>query len=241
MTTAPPSTPAITAVVNLHREGRDAQPTVRSAEIAVERARGLGVEVELLLVADRPDAETVELVESIPGANTLVLDVGDLGEARNAAAAEARGRWVAYLDGDDLWGASWLAAAHQAASAPTEIDPVVWHPELSLYFGETRRAVHHPDSLSPGFDRTRFRLHNAWTALCFVEREVVLTVPYRRNRLAHGFGFEDWSWNTEILDRGGAHRIVPDTVHAIRRDAANSSLIARSQASLRTPWRQVDP
>ncbi len=230
----------MSAVVNLHDEGDDAKPSLSSVSAAAADARAAGWRVEVIVVCDRADEATIRVAESAE-AEVLRVDVGDLGRARNAGVSHARGRWVAFLDGDDLWSPNWLAAAAaRAAQAEDEPEsvPTVWHPAMSAYFGETTRVVHHPDSADPAFDRTRFRLHNAWTALCFCPSWILGDVPYRPNHLSEGFGFEDWSWNTEILDRGWRHGIVPDTVHAIRR-AGGESLISKSVRSLRTPWRQA--
>ncbi len=230
----------IAAVVNLHTEGDAALPSLVSSWRAAEHARAAGISVELAIVLDSPDAETIAVANAWSDrARIIPIAVGDLGAARNAAVRTLDGEWMAFLDGDDLWGESWLTGAFTAATStddPTPLD--VWHPQVNVMFGATQSLLHHRDSTDPSFSIARLRLFNAWTALSFTRREYLELTPYPRNRLAEGFGYEDWSWNVEVLRRGGRHRIVPDSVHAIYRAPAGPStnLLSQSRAALRSPY-----
>lgn len=222
------------AVVNLHREGKDAVPSLVSAWRAVEYARASGTEATLTLVLDDPDDTTADLADYWHrryGCHLTFTEVRDLGLARNHASNHIDVEWLAFLDGDDLWGRDWLARAH--AVATTTNATTVLHPALNIIFGDHHSLLHHIDSTDPAFRWSRFHLHNAWTALSFVSRELVIELPYPQNDLANGFGFEDWSWNMAVLDHGGQHRVVPDTCHFIRR-LDGTSLLSRSQRALRT-------
>jgi len=199
-----------------------------------------------VLVLDNPDPETVTAANRwvARGARILPIDVRDLGAARNAAVRSLKTEWIAFLDADDLWGESWLTRAHQAATAtedPSALD--VWHPQVNVMFGASQSLLHHIDSSDPSFSSARLRLHNAWTALSFVRRVHLKETPYPQNRIDEGFGYEDWSWNIEVLRRGGRHRVVGDTVHAIRRTPNNSTanLLAQSVAALRSPYPTPTP
>ena len=242
--TAPvrPHSTSIAAVVNLHREGSDALPSLISAWRAVERARARDIEAQLVLVLDSPDAptEAVAAEWESRAAQVLRTEVSDLGAARNVAAERLDADWLAFLDGDDLWGEDWLVAAHAMATANSPAVPVVFHPTVNIIFGDHHSLLHHIDSTDPAFLWSRFHLHNAWTALSFVKRQVVVDLPYPRNDLANGFGFEDWSWNMAVLDAGGEHRVVPDTCHFIRR-VDGSSLLDQSQEALRTQYPSGSP
>jgi hypothetical protein len=179
------------------------------------------------------------------GARILETNHGDLGAARNAAVRSTTANWAAFLDGDDLWGEAWLTRAHAAATAqpvgPVEtVGPTVWHPAVNIVFGDHHSLLHHVDSTDPSFSWARFRLHNQWTALSFVWREDLVSIPFPHNDLAAGFGYEDWSWNEEILVRQGRHRIVADTCHFIHR-SNQPSLLSRSQRALRTRYPSSNP
>lgn len=233
----------IAAVVNLHREGQSAVPSLISAWRSVDAARRHGLDAGLVFVLDVADRATIELADEWADRGVLILEstAGDLGDARNRAATGLDAQWLAFLDADDLWGEDWLVRAHTTASAFEATtagadEPInVWHPQLNVIFGDHHSLLHHIDSAGPEFDRERFRLHNQWTALSFVRRDVLLDIPYPRNDLDAGFGFEDWSWNEEILRRGGRHHVVPDTCHFIRR-TTSGSLLGHSQSALRTRY-----
>jgi hypothetical protein len=230
----------IAAVVNLHEEGSTATPSIISAWRACEAARENGLFVELLLVLDNPDDATTEVAASWTSRGARVVDVaeGDLGAARNAAVADINAEWIAFLDADDLWGEDWLIRAHGAASESLNASIEVWHPQVNVIFGDHHSLLHHIDSTDPRFCWSRFALHNAWTALSFVRSGTLRETPFPRNDLASGFGFEDWSWNMAILDRGGRHRVVTNTCHFIRR-VDGASLLGRSQQALRTRYPQT--
>lgn len=229
-------------MVNLYREGSAAIPSIISAWRAVEHAGTNGIEAELVLVLDRPDAATARLAErwASQGARIVNVNVGDLGAARNAGVETCDSEWIAFLDADDLWGEYWLTAAHAAAvegGSQKQLD--VWHPAINIIFGDHHSLLHHLDSADVSFSWARFRLHNQWTALSFVRRSTLDAIPYPRNDLASGFGFEDWSWNEEVLRRGGRHRVVAETCHFIHR-SGDPSLLSQSQHALRTPYASAD-
>ena len=232
----------VAAIVNLHREGPTATASVISAWRAVTAAASRGVAADLVLVLDNADDATEQFAESwrSRGATIVSTNEGDLGAARNTAAARVDAEWLAFLDGDDLWSEDWLIRAHAAASAvgpTTAID--VFHPAINIIFGDHHSLLHHVSSTSPDFSWARFRLHNSWTALSFVRTTHVLSVPYPCNDLDRGFGYEDWSWNAEIIRRGGRHNVVADTCHFIRRQGQRT-LLGQSQQSLRSPYPTPD-
>ena len=229
--------PSITAVLNVHREGSLADSSLRSIVQAREEAAAAGIEVEILVAADCSDADTLNYLKIAPklGARVLELRVDDLGMARNAAVAAGRGRFFAFLDGDDIWCRDWLAKAYHSATAAPEI--TIWHPEANLYFGPGRKPhwmMHHDIDTALG-DWVLSGLKNHWTSLSFAPREVYERVPYHRTDLKAGFGYEDWCWNAETVSHGYLHRAVPGTLHLIRTRAA--SLVQRTKTSrvLMTP------
>jgi hypothetical protein len=224
----------ITATIVFHAEGALVRPALASLRDMVDIARGAGIVVEARAILDRPDALTRHLValqgDWLDGVTEVAF--GDLGLTRNAAAEAAVGRHLAFLDGDDLWGADWLRLAHAAATAPDAPHEAIWHPEQLFCFSEgdfDRTAdgpvpkAHvqacfrtHEASTAPDFDRDLLFLSNVWSANAFAARSLHLRHPYAAVDRGHGFGIEDWTWNIETLWSGIPHLIVPKAVHLIR-------------------------
>lgn len=218
----------ITAVLNVHREGRLAVGSLRSIAGARQLAEAVGLTVEVVAIADCSDRATLDVLAEAAGVRVVETEVDDLGLARNVGVAEAAGRYIAFLDGDDLWGPHWLLAAYQAAMAESRL--VVWHPEASLYFGSKQAPywLIHPDMEQIEGDWVTLGIRNLWTSLSFASRDTYLQVPYRRTDLAAGFGLEDWSWNAEVVAHGYLHKPVPGTTHLVRMQA--TSLVRRTAA-----------
>ena len=221
----------ITATINGHAEAMLAQTSLRSLQRSVEFACAQGLTVQMLGVLDNADALTREIFQeyaaAVPEFTILDVSFGDLGFARNAAAATADSRFIAFLDADDIWGESWLFAAHQAAIA----DPrqVVWHPEVSVYFGMTPNVFLHRDMEDKDFHIADLAHTNLWTSPCFTSTDFLRSVPYKGTDLKNNYGYEDWTWNVDVIQHHGLHKVVPDTYHAIRR--RSSSLLRQTTAA----------
>ena len=197
-------------------------------------AKTAGFTVEVLVVLDKADRLTRDVVESGRAGDFQVVetDFGDPGEARNFAVDAASGSYIAFLDADDLWGEAWLASAAQIAA--TRSDPVVWHPEVCIYFGAVKHVFRHVDMEEASFRAAGLAIENYWTALSFAAREIYLHHRYPSTDLELGFGFEDWAWNMETIDAGVLHKIVPGTGHVIRRKSASvSTATVRAQGVTR--------
>lgn len=224
----------VTAVINGHREGLLAGPSILSFIEAVDHARAAGLEVETLIILDRPDALTTAIFSENPvGPRDIVFtEYGDLGLARNRAVEEATGEFVGFLDADDLWSLNWLTASHAYSRSQTK--PFVAHSEVNVVFGNARNFWMHVDSEAPDFDPGHLGISNYWDSMSFAPRELYRMHPFARAAFGEGFGYEDWHWNCETLLAGIAHRPVPDTLHFKRRRA--NSLLSLCTDKDVVPW-----
>ena len=191
---------------------------------------------EIICALDRANDEVlaVVLAQTDPRIKVGHVDFGDLGLTRNDAIRSAGGRYIALLDGDDLFGAEWLRQAYDYARAyrdntpePTR-DDLVLHPEYMVMLGADRFIHYCIGDDHPDYDERDMIQINLWSALAFAPKSVFDRFPYRAAK--DGLGFEDHMFNCETLSAGIKHRCPPGSMHAIRLKRDNTSLAARSAA-----------
>lgn len=224
----------IVAVMNGHREGLLAGPSIASFLEAVQHAEDNGLTIQTVVVLDRPDDLTTSLFEeaALPGAQIILTDYGDPGLARNRGAEAGDGEFVTYLDADDLWSFNWITEAYRFVERYD--NRVVAHSEMNIIFGEQHNVWIHADSEAPGFDPSYLAIGNYWDAMLFTQRSVMLDFPFMKNDLKEGYGHEDWHFNNVTYLAGIPHRPVPGTVHMKRR--RGGSQMARCADSDVVPW-----
>ncbi len=219
----------VSVIVNLHREGRLAVAALRSAAAAIAAAPDLPSEI--LAIVDRGDAATERALRRFTGPlRAEACDFGDPALARNFGVDRAKGHFVAFLDGDDLMGASWLRLAAEAVRARQGRD-VIAHPRLNYVFGRDAAPLvwEHPDMERDALDLSLLRAGNFWTSASFAATALHRRFPFRANALDAGLGHEDWAFNLATVEAGVTHIAPEDTVHFIRRKDGAGRL-AQSQA-----------
>ena len=223
-----------------HHEGALAIPALASMRDMVAAARAAGLRIQAQAVLDLPNELTRDVVARCGDWLDAVDEVsfGDVGLSRNAGLETSVGEYCAFLDGDDLWGADWLTAAHAVATARNAPADAIWHPQWIYVFYETdfdhysRTATPNPaaesffliqeSSADPGFDRDFLFLNNMWTANAFARRRIYERFPYAPVDRTRGFGVEDWRWHMQTVWSGLRHCIVPKAVHLVRQKETGS-------------------
>lgn len=216
-------------IVNAHREGLIAVPTLRSLARSIEYADSRGYKIDVVLCLDRVDSLTREIIEgcALSGWQLFDVDFGDLGLSRNFSISKSKGQYISFLDADDMFSVNWLERAINAAE--NDCRKIVWHPELNIFFGDDHHIYRHVDMESPEFELPWLVAGNPWTALCFGSREIFEQCPYPRTDLSLGIGYEDWGWSRAVIEEGYIHKVVKGTGHAIRRKPW--SLVKQSTAA----------
>jgi glycosyltransferase involved in cell wall biosynthesis len=207
----------VTVVVNLHREGRMAVAALRSAARAVAAAPDLSCEI--LAVVDRGDEATARALARFDSPLRVeACGFGDPALARNLGVERATGRFVAFLDGDDLMGESWLARAAEAVRAREGRD-VIAHPRFNYVFHRDEPPIVwvHPDMETDPVDLSLLRAGNFWTSASFAGADLFRRFPFPANDTEAGLGHEDWAFNLATVEAGVTHIAPERTVHFIRR------------------------
>lgn len=228
----------VTIIINAHRESVLLHPTIGSVMDSCKVLKEHKVKHEVIMVLDRPDAETLEYLDNSPYKGQFeVREVkfGDLGLSRNYGVENAKYDTMAFVDGDDLFGNQWPYLAFKALEE-REDKRVVFHPEMNIIFGKENHIFYHTDMESSIFDKNSLRYTNYWTALSFSSKAIYQEFPYKKNEISSGFGYEDWNWNCTTISKGIKHKIVTDTCHFIRRKE-NDSMLSESNKNkcLMTP------
>lgn len=210
----------ITAIVTAHAETLLAGPTMRSADAAIARAEAAGLKVERLIGLDAPTPECRAFFEGglLDHWRRIEMDHRDQGLARNTLAEAASGRWLAFLDADDLWSENWLKIAAETIHKEEENGVnAITHPEVNWVFdgADNIMAKVGQDDILFNPHLTPFR--NYYDALAFAPRAAHLAHPYAKRDIARGFAFEDMQWNIETMAAGWRHVVAPGTIIFKRR------------------------
>lgn len=217
----------ISIILNCHREKILAYSTIRSLASSRKYAQKMGFSVETLVVLDKPDQETRELLSKYKENEELLIDKiyeiseGSLGAARNYGIQKANGQFICFMDGDDLCSENWIVEA--CIQCKSDLKTIA-HPEINIFFDKDIHWWRHLDQMSNHFRATEFIYHNYWTALTFAHKSVYESLNYHVFTPSSGFGFEDWHWNCETIANGFIHKVIPETSHFIRKKNPASSL-----------------
>ena len=228
----------ISVIVTAHREGRLLHRTLRSVAIATEHASQAGVESEVVVVADSADENTLSYIALHRALfdRVVTVEVRSLGLARNAGVDNAAGRYVTFVDGDDLVSTNWLIEAHRNLERSGPIDVV--HPEYVVAFGALRMVTHYLGSADPRFKRAAVFDQHPWTSTVACRRDLFKVIRYRSAEPRDGFGYEDWLFATEVLGQGGDIVIASETCMFYRKKTTGSLLeesVAKDVLMPRTP------
>jgi glycosyltransferase involved in cell wall biosynthesis len=206
----------VTVVLNCHNEGRLVHATVRSIEAAIFEAEKVGLNIEWIVAQDKPSTDLLDYFKlQRPAKATLAaFDFGDPGLARNASAEMAQGKYVTFIDGDDLISSNWISGAHHfLTNFPKKC---VVRSEWKIYFEGLNLFIRNIDQESLEFSLPVLMEFCDWNSLSFAERSTYLEVPFQKTDRLNGFGFEDNTWSCDTVAAGYVNKVLPRTIHAIR-------------------------
>ncbi len=210
----------LTLIVTAHNETLVCGPTIESADVAVEAARAAGFTVQTIIALDKATEETTDYFHQpdFDHWERWVMHEGDLGRVRNALVPQTAGRFIAFLDADDLFSENWLAEGLDVlVEAEGQGERVIAHPEVNIIFDGGKYLLQNVDQDSPLFTPHFFYARNYYDSLCLTPREAHLEVPYIHRDIPNGLSYQDWQFAVETMAKGWKHVVVPDTIIFKRR------------------------
>jgi glycosyltransferase involved in cell wall biosynthesis len=229
------TSPDVSIVLNLHREASYLSRTAESLIEAVCFSIRSGLTFEAVIVLDRPDEATVEAaglvarrMERHMAVQVVHVDNGSLGPSRTHGIRQARGRYIALADGDDLISFNFFDACFNAAQKNDSKCIVI--PQYLMAFGATAHVWKYHDStnVSPLI----LVNENAFLSRIFVAREVFEDLAYV-DATGGRRAYEDWHFNVTALARGYSFICAIDAVLYYRQRPG--SIMATTRDKL-IPW-----
>jgi hypothetical protein len=220
----------LSLVVTAHDETLVCGPTMTSADVAVEAARAAGYSVQMIIALDKATEATTDYFNQpcFDHWERWVMGEGDLGRVRNALVPQTSGRFIAYLDADDLFSENWLAEGLDAlTAAEARGERIIAHPEVNIVFDGGKYLWQNVDQDSPMFTPHYMYVRNCYDSLCLTPREAHLEVPYVQRDVPNGLSFQDWQFAVETMAKGWKHVVVRDTIIFKRR--RDFSLVVESR------------
>jgi glycosyltransferase involved in cell wall biosynthesis len=215
----------ISAVITFHSEGVLAHRTLLGIERVRKYANRHNIAVDLLLVLDMADDETMRVVCSSPVLREidqiLIVKNADLGASRNSGIAASQADFIGIFDGDDYFSENWLVGALNTVKSKE--GEVVVHPDYVISFGAINAVAQILDmDRTPDYPLANCFSVHPWVSSSFARRQIYLNHPYHRaDTQETGFGFEDWHWNLELLAAAVRHVSAPNTALFYRRKASS--------------------
>lgn len=201
-------------------------PTLRSLALAKENAVKAGYTLEVLVVADNVNDETLKIAE---GFDTLIdriipASYGDLGASREFGIAQATHDWVFLHDGDDLFSSNWYLQFFEMAARGEIDERTVYHTALFARFGNEQNIRQMIDSWDTRFHPLFLASEWYYSNKCVLNRKLFDEIPMPYNNKFTGIGNEDWTWSCHTIHKEIRHNYLPETICFYRVKPALTSL-----------------
>ncbi len=218
--------PDISVVIPIHHEGRMVNHTLASVFRAAAYAGSKGILVEILAIMDQPDEKTLRFMKRTEKIQRYEVSFGDPGLSRNYGVEKSGGRYIAFVDGDDLFAEKWLW--NVVAFLESRRQDMVVHPEYIVVFGTQQILCRQISSTSSYFELGRLMENNYWPVISAARKDVFQRFPYQATISTSGYGHEDWHFNCETLGSGIEHMVIPNSAAFIRKKASGSTFASEN-------------
>ncbi len=201
-------------------------PTLRSLALAKKRAVEAGYTLEVLVIADNANAETMAIAEGFGELIDRIIPVtyADLGASREFGIAEAAHDWVFLHDGDDLFSSNWYLRFFEMAARGEIDERTVYHTALFSRFGNEQNIRQMIDSWDTRFHPLFLASEWYYSNKCVLNRKLFEEIPMPYNNKFTGIGNEDWTWSCHTIHKEIRHSYLPETICFYRVKPALTSL-----------------
>lgn len=227
----------LSVVITAHSEGILAHKTILSVRKALEKVPD---PYEIVVHIDNGTPETLRYFVHYKKDKIIRVfknKFGDLGLSRNFAVKKARGKFVLFLDADDLISENYISAMLQILKRRKR--EVTVGPQYCLSFEDCLGKFslqELPNSTTREENAKLLFGVNPWISSLAGQRKTFLEQPYSAS--GNGFGHEDYALNLELMQKNIPHISAPNTVHLYRRRP--NSMLANGNATLKTqPYNQL--
>lgn len=219
----------LTIGITAHAESITLHKTLLSVDRAVTLLTQASISFEIILQLDNPTDMTIAYTKRIGDIFNLPIKVhsstfGDPGLARNSIVKAANGKYITFIDGDDLMSENWLIDGYSTLNDKeadhSGINNYVAHTELSVEFGDVDSIVIKQGEIDKTTDSLLSVYANRWNVAIMIDRAFLIENPYPSS--PKGYGFEDWYINCLTIYNGFHNILIPETALFIRRKSLNS-------------------
>ena len=213
--------PLLSIIVTAHHEGLIAHKTMRSIERAVSLLRDSDISYEIIISIDRGDEETIRYFSNYTALPIAIhqWDHGDLAQSRNSAITKAHGRFIAFIDADDLMSANWLRDGVQFLTTHS-YGKYVAHSAYTIEFEGASAIVEKVGHTNKDRDTLLSVLSGRWNSVIIAPSTLLRQFPYAPN--SPGYGYEDWFMSCQFIQHGVKNVLIPETAIFVRRKATGS-------------------
>ena len=201
----------LSIAITAHNEGLIAHKTMKSVFAALEKIEKNSYEI--IINVDNGSDETKKYFKRYENDSRVRVfqnKFGDVGSSRNFCASVANGKYLSFIDADDLISDNWFVDSLKILEKSKK--PIFLHPEALLSFGlDMKIPVCWPQhNFNSKKDAIYHLFHsNQWSSAVIGETAVFLKFPYIKNE--KGYGHEDYFFILETYDAGYTHKTTPKT------------------------------
>ena len=228
------------AIITAHNEGLLAHKTMRSVLAGLKKITEAKYTYEIIIHIDNGDKTTRDYFSRYKKDKDVKIfenSFGDTGSSRNFAVEKSSGKYIAFLDADDLMSDNWFVNAIKELEK-AEVETVVY-PEAVLTFGlDLKNNVLSIQKPSYGKEKDTILMlgENRWCSVVMGKRETFQKIPYKK--LGLGYSHEDYVFNIEIIENNINQVIAKDTVLFYRR-SEKSRLSSSNQNHATIPYMKL--